>query len=73
MITNQNLMEFFTMVIDIEYQQLFKYIMVFIISTYMFSKVNIGLNNIIGGMIGMVIIFVMIGKVNSRKDSDNHE
>ena len=73
MITNQNLLEFFTMVRDIEYQQLFKYIIIFIISSYMFSKVNIGLNNIIGGTIGMIVIFIMIGKVNSQKNSDNNE
>lgn len=73
MITNQNLIDFFTMVNDIEYQQLFKYIIIFIISSYMFSKVNIGLNNIIGGAIGLVIVFIMIGKVNSKKDSNAHE
>lgn len=73
MITNQNLLEFFTMAHDIEYPQLFKYIIIFIVASYMFSKVNIGLNNIIGGIIGFIIIFIMIGKTNSQKDSNSNE
>ena len=73
MITNQNLLDFFTMAHDIQYQELFKYIIIFIIASYMFSRVNIGLNNIIGGIIGIIIVFIMIGKVNSQKDSSSHE
>ena len=67
MITNQNVLDFFILINNIEYQQLFKYIIIFIISSYMFSKVDIKLNNIIGSFVGIFIIIVLLGKTNSQK------